>query len=608
MKERIYFLLKTYVLFIFLFVVQKPLFMLFYHDLFHGCSFMDYLLVIWHGLPLDASISGYLTILPGLFLIASLWLNSSITKWTLKIYYAIVAVVMGLIFVSDMILYKYWGFRLDSTPLFYLKTPKDAFASADLITIFLGLLAVVVIISTLFFLFHYILIKSGGKIKKPFYRSKTTIVLLLLTGFLFIPIRGGFSVSTMNVGWAYFSDKMELNHAAINPCFSLMESLSREQSFEDQYRFMKADEAAREFVKMKDQAPADSIPSLFTTKKPNVIIVVLESFMSKIVQPLGGLPDVAPNMNAFCNEGILFTNFYANSFRTDRGLVSILSGYPAQPTTSIMKYPQRSQSLPSISKSLKKAGYNTEHYYGGDANFTNMRSFLLSQGYDRIISDNDFPLKERMSKWGAPDQYLFNRASADFSGVQKEPFFKSIQTSSSHEPFDVPSHKFKDPYLNSVFYADSCLGKFIDQYKKTKYWKNTVIVLVPDHAMHYPAYINNHNVERYQIPLIIIGGAVKQPLKVDTYASQIDIAATILYQLGLPHNEFTFSKNILNPSSPHFGYFTYPNGFGMTTKKNQLIFDCEANKVVLDRGYNKGANLKPAKAYLQSLYDDLSKR
>lgn len=608
MKERIYFLLKTYVLFIFLFVVQKPLFMLFYHDLFHGCSFIDYLLVIWHGLPLDASISGYLTILPGFFLIASLWLNSSITKWTFKIYYATVAVMMGLIFVSDMILYKYWGFRLDSTPLFYLKTPKDAFASADLITIFLGLLAVVVIISALFFFFYHILIKSGKNIKKPFYRSKTTIVLLLLTGFLFIPIRGGFSVSTMNVGWAYFSDKMELNHAAINPCFSLMESLSREQSFEDQYRFMKADEAAREFVKMKDQASADSIPSLFTTKNPNVIIVVLESFMSKIVQPLGGLPDVAPNMNAFCNEGILFTNFYANSFRTDRGLVSILSGYPAQPTTSIMKYPQRSQSLPSISRSLKKAGYNTEHYYGGDANFTNMRSFLLSQGYDRIISDKDFPLKERMSKWGAPDQYLFNRVSADFSGVQKEPFFKSIQTSSSHEPFDVPSHKFKDPYLNSVFYADSCLGKFIDQYKKTKYWKNTVIVLVPDHAMHYPAYINNHNVERYQIPLIIIGGAVKQPLKVDTYASQIDIAATILYQLGLPHNEFTFSKNILNPSSPHFGYFTYPNGFGMTTKKNQLIFDCEANKIVLDRGYNKGANLKPAKAYLQSLYDDLSKR
>lgn len=608
MKERFYFLLKIYALFILLFVIQKPLFMFYYHDLYHGCSFMDYLSVMWHGLPLDASISGYLTILPGLFLIASLWLNPSITKWTFKIYYGIVAVVMGLIFVSDIVLYKYWGFRLDSTPLFYLKTPKDAFASADLITILLGVLAVIVVISALFFVFYHFLFKSEKKMKKPFYRRRISIVLLLLTGFLFVPIRGGFSVSTMNVGWAYFSDKIELNHAAINPCFSLMESLSREQSFEDQYRFMKDNEAAVEFAKMKEKTSTDSIPLLFTTKKPNVIYIVMESFMSKVIQPLGGLPDVTPNINKLCGEGVLFTNFYANSFRTDRGLVSILSGYPAQPTTSIMKYPQRSQSLPSISKSVKRAGYTTEYYYGGDANFTNMRSYLLSQGFDQIISDKDFPLTERMSKWGAPDHYLFNRVSSDFSGVQKEPFFKTIQTSSSHEPFDVPSHKFKDPYLNSVFYVDSCLGKFIDQYKQTKYWKNTVIVIVADHAMHFPASITNHQVERFQIPLLIIGGAVKQPLKINTYASQIDIAATVLYQLGLPHKEFTFSKNILNPTSPHFGYFTYPNGFGMTTKDNKLIFDCEANKVVLDKGEKKSANLKPAKAYLQSLYDDLAKR
>jgi len=144
--------------------------------------------------------------------------------------------------------------------------------------------------------------------------------------------------------------------------------------------------------------------------------------------------------------------------------------------------------------------------------------------------------------------------------------------------------------------------------KQTKYWKNTVFVLVPDHAMRYPASITNHEIERFQIPLILIGGAVKKPVKIDTYASQIDIAATILYQLGLPHKDFTFSKNILNPKSPHFGYFSFPNGFGMTTPQNQLIFDCEANKVVLDRGKKKSLNQKPAKAYMQKLYDDLAKR
>ncbi len=608
MKNRIFLLFRIYILFLLLFVIQKPLFMWYYHDLYHACSFMDYLLVMWHGLPLDCSISGYLTILPVIFLIFSLWLNPIVIKWIFKIYYGLISIALGLIFVADIILYRYWGFRLDSTPLFYLKTPKDAMASADVMTIVFGFLALIIVIAAFFFIFHYFLIRADKKTQKPFNKWATFAVLFLFLGLLFIPIRGGFTVSTMNVGWVYFSDKIELNHAAINPCFSLMESLSREQSFQDQYRFMKPEEATKEFANMADKVPTDSIPSLFTTKRPNVILIVLESFMTKIVQPLGGLPGVAPNMNAFCSEGILFTHFYANSFRTDRGLVSILSGYPAQPTTSIMKYAQRSQSLPSISKSLKRAGYSTEYYYGGDANFTNMQSYLISQGFDHIISDKDFPLKERMTKWGAPDRFLFNYASTELLKSQKEPFLKTIQTLSSHEPFDVPSRRFKDQYLNSVFYTDSCLGDFINRFKKTKYWKNTVVILVPDHAMHYPVSITNHDLERFQIPLIIIGGAVKQPLKVDTYASQIDISATLLYQLGIKHDDFTFSKNILNPASPHFGYFTYPNGFGMTNSQNQLIFDCEANKVVLDHGKEKGANLKPGKAFLQRLYDDLSKR
>jgi phosphoglycerol transferase MdoB-like AlkP superfamily enzyme len=113
-------------------------------------------------------------------------------------------------------------------------------------------------------------------------------------------------------------------------------------------------------------------------KKPNVVFIILESFMSKTMTSLKGLPDVAVNMDKFAEEGVLFTNFYANSFRTDRGLVAILSGYPAQPTTSIMKYPRKTENLPSIPRSLKANGYNLQYYYGGDANFTNMRSYLVS--------------------------------------------------------------------------------------------------------------------------------------------------------------------------------------------------------------------------------------
>jgi len=607
MKKNILILSKIYLLFIVIFIVQKPLFMMYYHELYKGANWLDCFNVMLHGFKLDASMAGYLTVLPGLLLIISLWVESRFITKIEKSYYALISIVLSIIFISDLALYRYWGFRLDSTPLLYIQHPKDAFASVNWPTVLLGVLFIIFISISLYFLFYRLIIHENKTLSSKAHKIQVALVLLLLTGGLIIPIRGGFNVSTMNTGEVYFSKNMELNHAAINPSFSLFESLTLEQHFDKQYRFMNAAEAKKQFAELVDKPALENIPTLFTVEHPNVVFVVLESFMSKDMECLGGLPDVAVRLNGLCKEGILFSNFYANSFRTDRGLVSIFSGYPGQPTTSIMKYTRKCQSLPSIPKSLKKAGYNLEYYYGGDADFTNMRSYLISMGIDKIISDKDFPLKDRMNKWGAPDHVVFNRVASDISKKQKEPFMKIIQTLSSHEPFDVPFHKHKNLYLNSVAYTDSCLGNFIDSFRRTTYWKNSIVILVPDHAMRFPDNLDNRSIERHKIPLLIIGGAVKAPLIIDTYASQIDIATTLLSQLNLPHADFKFSKNILNPASPHFGYFTYPNGFGMLTPQNQYIFDYESKTTYMNAGH-KNENKMKAEAFLQTLYDDLEKR
>ena len=112
-----------------------------------------------------------------------------------------------------------------------------------------------------------------------------------------------------------------------------------------------------------------------------------------------------------------------------------------------------------------------------------------------------------------------------------------------------------------------------EQYKETQLWRHTLFVLgVPDQPGSL-SVSDRKSVGRADHPLILLGGAIKEPRVIDTYASQIDIAATLLAQLGLPHDDFTFSKNILNPSSPHFGYFTRPNFFGMVTPENQLVYN-----------------------------------
>lgn len=584
--------------------------MAYYYTLYNKVSWTDWFSVIGHGLPLDLSLAGYLTILPGLLLIASAWTDSRILQLIRRIYFTIISILLSCIFISDLGLYGYWGFRLDTTPLFYFfSSPKDALASVSLWVVAGGILAMAVYAVLLYFVFSWILVNEKRPLKIPYRHLSVSGVLLLATGLLFIPIRGGFSVSTMNLGRVFFSADQRLNHAAINPAFSLLDSFSRQADFDKQYRFMPAEEADTLFSELTDKPVTDSIPRLFNTERPNIIMIILESFSSHLMETLGGEPGIAVNMDEFAKEGILFTHFYANSFRTDRGLVSIISGYPAQPTTSIMKYTRKTQSLPSIPASLKKAGYDLQYYYGGDADFTNMRSYLVSTGIEKIVSQNDFPVSERLSKWGVHDHILFHRILTDLkTEPQQEPFFKILQTSSSHEPFEVPYSKLSNAKLNAFAYTDSCAGDFVRQLKETPLWKNSVVLFVPDHLGVYPESIDHLSPERYTIPLILTGGAVKEPQRITAYGSQIDIAATLLAQLGLPHDDFTFSKNILNPSSPHFAFFTFPNIFGMVTADNEVVFNCESNTVAMDEGTHQGENLNKGKAYLQKLYDDLAKR
>lgn len=637
MKDRLIGFIKTYCLFVCIFMLQKPLFMLFYRSLYAETSGSDWLNVIWHGLPLDLSLAGYLTAIPGLLFIASAWTLSKVLHRIWCGYFLFVSLLLSLIFTVDVGLYEYWGFRLDATPLFYFfSSPKDAVASVSIWMVLGGIGAMLLYAALLYAVFYGVLLRKKRllQMKLPYCRLNVSGALLLLTGLLFIPIRGGFTVSTMNVGKVYFSAEQRLNHAAINPAFSLMESLARQKDFSSQYRFMEAEEADRVFKSLLDPAviggqaeradslrqSADSLHTLFNTPRPDVLFVILESFSSKLMTTLGGEPDVAVHLDSLSREAVLFTNFYANSFRTDRGLVAILSGYPAQPTTSIMKYPRKTQHLPAIAGSLKEAGYATRYYYGGDADFTNMRSYLMSSGFEEIVSDRDFPVSERLSKWGVHDHLVFNRLLEDLqaeastlpvagdSVAERTPRFRVLQTSSSHEPFEVPYRRLKNDRLNAFAYTDSCVGDFVKRFRKLPQWRNTVVVLVPDHLGAYPEGISNLAVERYRIPLLMIGGAVRQPRHIDVYGSQHDIAATLLAQLGLSHEAFTFSKDMLNPDAPHFAFFTVPDAFGMVTPDNRLVFDCQADAVAVDEGTAKGKNLLPGKAYLQKLYDDLAKR
>lgn len=635
MKQIIWFV-KTYATFVVLFVLQKPLFLF----LEKGSAtqpvdniFTELPAVIWHGLPLDLSMAGYLSVIPGLLSIAVVWLKRELVKPIMNIYFIIASLFITCSFLLNASLYPYWKYPLDSTPLFYFFTsPADAIASVSIWQVILSIVILIVLTVGVWFTlrmrgekrqqysrYSYGYGGFGSGKRNRFddfdrHRGRTSIILLLLTGLLFLPIRGGITVSTMNTGQAYYSQNAYLNHSAVNPLFSLLESITHQEDFASQYRFMKDKEADKIFATMTSTSDENTYPLLneatFKKGTPDILIVIMESFASDIMPSMGSYKDVAVCLDSIAQQSILFTRFYANSFRTDRGMVSILSGYPAQPTTSIMRYPRKTSQLPSIARNLAKyKNYKTTYYYGGDADFCNMRSYLVSQGYQHIISDANFPIEDKLSKWGVPDHILAAKMMEDIKAQQNEkrPMLRILQTSSSHEPFEVPYHRLKDKRLNAFAYTDSVMGAIVREYRKLPRWKNTLIVFVPDHVGGYKENLNDHDRSRYQIPLILAGGAISRPMKVGIIGSQQDIAATLLGQLGVEHREFTFSKNMMSDATPKFAFFAVNDAFGIVSEENSLIYDNRAKRIVYDKG-EKGFNLKRGQAYLQKLYDDLAKK
>ena len=635
MKQIIWFV-KTYATFVVLFVLQKPLFLF----LEKGSAtqpvdniFTELPAVIWHGLPLDLSMAGYLSVIPGFLSIAVVWLKRDLVKPIMNIYFIIASLFITCSFLLNASLYPYWKYPLDSTPLFYFFTsPADAIASVSIWQVILSIVILIVLTIGVWFTlrmrgekrqqysryaYGYGGLGSGKRNRFDDFdrhRGRTSIILLLLTGLLFLPIRGGITVSTMNTGQAYYSQNAYLNHSAVNPLFSLLESITHQEDFASQYRFMKDKEADKIFATMTSTSDENTYPLLneatFKKGTPDILIVIMESFASDIMPSMGSYKDVAVCLDSIAQQSILFTRFYANSFRTDRGMVSILSGYPAQPTTSIMRYPRKTSQLPSIARNLAKyKNYKTTYYYGGDADFCNMRSYLVSQGYQHIISDANFPIEDKLSKWGVPDHILAARMMKDIKAQQNEkrPMLRILQTSSSHEPFEVPYHRLKDKRLNAFAYTDSVMGAIVREYRKLPRWKNTLIVFVPDHVGGYKENLNDHDRSRYQIPLILAGGAISRPMKVGIIGSQHDIAATLLGQLGVEHREFTFSKNMMSDATPKFAFFAVNDAFGIVSEENSLIYDNRAKRIVYDKG-EKGFNLKRDQAYLQKLYDDLARK
>tara|TARA_R110002049_G_scaffold82223_8_gene209310 strand:- start:13940 stop:15796 length:1857 start_codon:yes stop_codon:yes gene_type:complete len=614
LKNRLLFNISYFLLWIGYFVFARLFFLLFYFEKTQELGFITSVKTFLYGLRLDASFSAYLSIIPFLLILFSIFINPKKIGSLIKWYSYFLIIFVSLLLIIDASLYESWGIRLDTTLLTYINTPEVMLASTSTFQLISGLL--------FWFLTSFIFIKFFKKIINKKIKTLNTKnklqapIFLLVTVALIIPLRGGLQTIPVNQSNVYFSNKMFANHAAINFIWNFSNALTHKSDGKNPYKFYSEENALEIINKTKNQLLKANTDSILNTAKPNVILIIWESLTAKVVGSLEGEPTVTENLNRLSKEGILFTNFYANGDRTDKGIPAILSGYYPQPSVSIMKMPNKTRSLPMLPKKMIDLGYKTSFYHGGDLNFGNMNTYLRNAGITDFVDGNDFDKKDWNSKWGAHDHVFMKRFSDDLEKEQITPFFKIALTLTSHEPYEIiGNYKFgkdteENKFRSAHAYTDKVIGDFVENAKKQSWYKNTLIIILADHGHRSPEHKGEFNSpKKFKIPMLWLGGALnKTGISVDNIASQVDLPYTLLDLLKGNNSDFKFSKNIFNTSEEQYAHYIFNKGFGTFTKNGSYLFDYVSNKSITKTGINANKLDSLGKAITQNSFQDFLDR
>ena len=607
----------------------------------------DLLQVWWHGLPMDLSTAAYLLLVPWLVLAIGLFWQGRWMHRLLMAYHALAALAVVACIIGDIALYPFWGFKLDATIFNYIDSPADALASVSGWFVAWRVLLALALAALLWAVLNRQCHSALGT-HRPTARLILACALsvVLTGGALFVMLRGGLTESTMNVGNAYYSTRQFLNHSAVNPAFSLLSSSTKSERFGQLYNHLPDAEMQRtiEALGLHAEAapthltPARSGMAAGSDSLPDILLIVWEGCGGQLTEAIGGHSNVVPHLDALIDEGFFFSQLRANSFRTDRGLLSILSGHISYPTHSLMKMATKAARLPSIAHTLHQAGYQNTFVYGGDINFTNMKGYLMATGYDRIVCDADFSRAERAtSKWGANDSLLFERLWQVMQDGRQAPAgtageaggsataapsrrFVTALTLSSHEPWDVPYHRLSDRKLNAFAYTDAQLGRFMQRLKQSALWANTLVIILPDHGVlagdvsvwqdprffHIPMVWTGGGLSMLAAPHTASGPALAPRTHFPLLCAQSDLAATLLGCLGLPHDDFRWSRDVFSASYRRypFTYSTFVDGFAFTDSTGTTIFDNIAMQPTADSNpQSQASRLLRGKAIQQLSYD-----
>lgn len=600
------------------FFIERLVFILYNLNKTGSRSFSEISAAFLYGLWMDTSMAGYICAIP-LLVFLILWFipKVKIPAAFLQCYTWVLVVFCALLTVVNFNIYREWGTKVNyRTFELAVNSPKEAMASSGSSPLMLSFSILIALSIVGVLLSKKIIRYEVNRAGNIFAKLGLSLVLIGLT---VLGIRGGLQDAPMNESMAYYSTNATLNYAAVNTEWGLATDIKNSKyNTNNPFKYFdpelaKANVAA--YYTNNDSIKID----LLTIRRPNVVLIIMESHTGNVVESLGGESGISNSIEKLAKDGVFFNQIYASGSRTDKGVVAVLSAFPAQASRSIMKENSKQARMPALSQTFKANGYVTPFFYGGESRFANMKSYLLSHEINKIIEKSSFDKQYLNSSWGAFDGPVYQRMTQELTKEQK-PFFATMLTLTNHEPFGLPVEpRFKggsteDKFRSTAFYADSCLGAFIDQAKTRPWYKNTLFIVVADHGHFLPRTdLEIFDPRRYRIPLLFFGDVIKPEFKgkkIHHVGGQTDIAKTLLTQLGMDSKPYIWSKDLLNPLAREFAFFNWDHGFGFITPELATAYDAVGNQVLrLEEAAKTNANpaaeqkaVEAGKSFMQEVY------
>ena len=604
--------IKLFTFWLFYFFIDRLLFIGFYLEEFSGLTYNELLTIIPKSLKLDLSFIAYLsTIITLLLFINSISVNQILNRIINKVVLLInifFILITTLIIGGEIALYEEWSTKLNFTAIRHFENPSEVFLTAT------PKHYMIILCATIIGLVMIKLYKDS--VHQHFLSSRNNIVIKIIKlpiflGVLLLIIRGGWGDVPLNTSDAYFSKHIILNDVTVNPNWNVLQSIIKSKNSFKGNPYKKYTDLESETFNQRIRAQENSESfTLLKTKEPNIVFVILESWSADNIETLGGLPGITPHFKKLEKDGLLFTDFYSNGWTSDQGISSIFSSFPVFPYVAIINEIDKSRKLPCLNKSLKN--YHSSFFYGGQLTFGNIKSYLISHGFDLVKDQQNY--KDLSSgRLGVHDEHMFTQFKNELSKLP-EPFISSLFTLSSHAPYDFPGERKlsfnskSDKYINSVAYTDKHFGAFMESVKDEDWYQNTLFIIVADHSHNSPRKWRVAQKERFKIPMLWYGEVLKEAYQGSTHSqmgSHIDINKSILSQLQIDGSNYEWGSDLFNksirPAIPyafHRGYgIIRPNGYYAFSEDYQKILEYHVADSLEEKSLQKDAEL-----YFQSAF------